>query len=120
MLIINGQHFDTWPRDVNLFKFPAEVGRIVKQLEKSRKLDQYVIVKWNREEAATWTWTWPLKFWFEEHTESFYHMRDLTIQPPITFFFFFLICLLHIPRAAKYWLLDSYPKAPKIPDAFLI
>lgn len=88
MLIINGQHFDTWPRDVNLFKFPAEVGRIVKQLEKSRKLDQYVIVKWNREEAATWTWTWPLKFWFEEHTESFYHMRDLTIQPPTTFFFF--------------------------------
>lgn len=58
MFIINGEQFDTWPSDVNLYKFVDEIGRIVKKVEKlyisrSRKLNQYIIVKWNGEEAAT-------------------------------------------------------------------
>lgn len=103
LFIINGQQFDTWPTDVNLNKFVDEIGRIVKQVEKlyisrSRKLYQYIIVKWNGEEAATWPSTGPIKFWFQEQIESLYHMWNLglPIQLPLPFFFPLQICLLHM------------------------
>lgn len=109
LFIINGEQFDTWPSDVNLYKFVDEIGRIVKKVEKlyisrSRKLNQYIIVKWNGEEAATWPSTGPIKFWFQEQIESLYHMWNLglPIQLPLPFFspFKFVCCTWH-PMCSK-------------------